>query len=131
VSRSLKRSLACTARILGSWFQIPLGERLCLCFSSAYIVLSLRYASCCVSYNSLNRAVYTTIICTNKNKSILTYQHSFIGKMCFATSFYLHEIIIRRIYKNSTWVVELCFFNMDPYYYNLFHFHSEYCLFVK
>jgi hypothetical protein len=34
----------------------------------------LWYASCCV-YNSVTGTVHTTTISTNKNKSILTYQH--------------------------------------------------------
>jgi hypothetical protein len=71
--------------------------------------MSLWYTSRCVSYNNVNRAVYTSIISTNKNKSILTYQHSFIGQRCFATCFDLHKVIIRRIYKNSVLVLELCF----------------------
>jgi hypothetical protein len=47
-------------------------------------------------YKSVNRAVYTTIISTNKNKSILNYRYLFIGQRRFATCFDIHEVIIRR-----------------------------------
>jgi hypothetical protein len=50
----------------------------------------------------------------NKDKSILMYRHLFITQMCSATCFGLHEIIIRRTYKNPVLVFEL-YFNIDPY----------------
>jgi hypothetical protein len=54
-----------------------------------------------VSRDIINGDIYTTIISMNinKNKSILTYQHSFIVQSCSATCFNLQEVIIRRIYK--------------------------------
>jgi hypothetical protein len=55
----------------------------------------------------------------NKDKSILLHYYSFIVQRCSATCFDLQDIIIRRTYKNSVIVLEL-YFNVDPYYFNLF-----------
>jgi hypothetical protein len=76
-----------------------------------------------VCHGITNGTVYTTILYTNvnKDKSILMYRHSFIVQRCSTTCFDLQELIIRRTYKKSVLVLEL-YFNMDPYYYNLFYF---------
>jgi hypothetical protein len=68
---------------------------------------SLSYASC-VSCSSVNKAVCTTIISTNKKKSILTYQHLFIRQRYIATCLDLRGVIIRRNYKNLVLVPEFC-----------------------
>jgi hypothetical protein len=57
--------------------------------------------------SSVNRAIYTTIIYTNKSKSILMCHPLFIGEGCFATCFDLHEMI-RRNFKNTVLVLVLC-----------------------
>jgi hypothetical protein len=76
-----------------------------------------------VCYDIKNGAISTTVICmsVNKDKFILVYHHLFIVQRCSATCFDLQEVIIRHTYKNSVLVLEL-YFNMDPYYYNLFYF---------
>jgi hypothetical protein len=64
-----------------------------------------------------------TIISTNINKhtSVLIYHHPFILQRCSTTCFDFQEVVIRCTYKNSGLILEL-YFNMDPYYYNLFYF---------
>jgi hypothetical protein len=67
-----------------------------------------------------------------KTKSILIYQHLFYGERCFPTYFDLHDVIIRRIFKNSMLVLELCFYLMWVNIITIYcHFDSEYYLFVK
>jgi hypothetical protein len=79
--------------------------------------------------------VYTTVISTHKIKSIPTCQRSFIGQRCFATFFTTFTSSssgeFTRIQSQFLNCVFFARLNMDPYYYNLFHFYREYYISVK
>jgi hypothetical protein len=49
------------------------------------------------------------------------YCHSSTVEKISATCLDHQEVIIRRTYKNSVLALQL-YFNMNPYYYNLFYF---------